>query len=200
MNQYEPELVVLMDEILLNPNKRGELFNKIGQAHLKQLDERPLEEKVYSILEYFCLKAENWKGSLMIPEFYKFNKTKNVPKDISYAIKEYFMWSVLYPSEADNYFNHHDNGDIIVVSNPKVRITSKDTVKDVYKSSIGKEKLVPVKLAPDFKIKSGFTVSQKSSILNACIVGLITIPEYLKAKKTVVKAVEKTVKKVKKTK
>lgn len=180
MQQYEPELIILMDEILSSPHKRGELFHKIGQEYLKKLDDRPLEEKVYSILEYFCIKPENWKGSLMIPDFYKFNKTKNVPKDIWYTIKEYFMWSVLYPSEADNYFKNDENGNIVITNDPKVRITSKDTVKDVYKSSLGKEKFVPVKLPSDFKIKSGFTVSQKSSILNACIVGLIVMPDCLK--------------------
>ena len=180
MHQYEPELITLMDEVITNPQKRGELFHQIGQEYLKKLDDRVLEEKVYSILEYFCVTPENWKGSLMLPEFYKFNKTKNVPKDIWYTIKEYFMWSVLYPNEADNYFTHDENGNILITSNPKVRITSKDTVKDVYKSSLGKEKFVPVKLSSDFKIKSGFIVSQKSSILNACIVGLIAIPDYVK--------------------
>ena len=82
----------------------------------------------------------------------------------------------MYNKEIDEYFTQEENGSITVKANPKIRIVSKDTTKDVYKSELGKMKLIPVKYSLNTKIKSGFTLGQKSDILNACIVGLLQEP------------------------
>ncbi len=176
--------------------QRKDIFYQIGQEYLKDLHDRELEETYYEIFQLILKHEKLWKGSLLVPEYYRQDKINNTFKDMWYTIKDYIAWCILYPNEVELYFKHDLNGKIEVLENPKLRIIDKDNIKQVYKSELGKRIMVPVKKERSFKIDSGFTLGQKDSILTVTVAGLLQLPEYLK--KTIDKTQEKATKKRKK--
>lgn len=163
-----------------NITKRKDIFYQIGQEHLKSLHDRELEETYYEIFQLILKNEKLWKGALLVPDYYRQDKTNNTFKDMWYTLKDYIAWCILYPNEVELYFKHDVNGKIEVLENPKVRIIDKDNIKQVYKSELGKRIMVPVKKERSFKIESGFTLGQKDAILTVTVAGLLKLPEYLK--------------------
>lgn len=162
-----------------NPEMRSELFFKIGQQFLKPLDGRELEEKTFEIFKFMIQHDKEWKGSLLMPEYYRQDKVNSNFRDMWYTVKDYIAWCIFYPQEVSQNFKHEDNGNISIVANPKVRIMDKDNTKQVYKSKLGESMLVPVKKDRSFQIPSGFTLGQKDSILTVVVAGLLKLPESL---------------------
>lgn len=176
-----------------NIKKRKELFFKIGQQYLLNLKDRELEEKTFEVFQLIIKHEKDWKGDIFIPEYYRMHKNQSVFKDMWYTLRDYFSWCVLYPDEVDNYFQHDKTGKIQVLENPKVRIMDKDNFKQVSKTENGKQIIVNVKKEKTFVIKSGFTLSQKDSILNVCVAGLLAANP--NEKKKVEKPAKKSTKK-----
>ena len=134
MGKIMDELEMMIIDCANNVEKRKDLIYQIGQTFLKPLYDRELEEKTYAIFQLILKHENQWKGGIMIPLYYRQNKTQNTFKDIWYTLRDYFAWCVLYPKEVDLYFKHDENGKIEILENPKVRITEKDNIKQVYKS------------------------------------------------------------------
>lgn len=183
------EITQQLDKIIKDPTQRMETFFNLGQSYLLPLNERALQEAVVQMWQYCCDNEKDWVGGLMVPELYRVYKNENRPKDIYYTIKDFFMWCVLYPKEVEQYFIQYPDGKLETKTNPVIRLISRDTTKDVYKSELGKMMLVPVKVALSTKLSSqtGFTVGQKNDIVDACLVGLLQKPMTIKKPEVEVK-------------
>lgn len=192
MKKLNTELENILIEAIENPEKRTKSFYEIGQKFLKPLQNRSLQEETYSIFEYMLEHANKWKSNLILPEDYRRSKEEIVFADIWFTVRDYFAWCVLYPDEVDQYFFMDENGQVQILSNPKVKILDKENKKDVYKSELGKQVLMQVKKDRSTLIKSGFTLGQKDEILTVCLVGLISLAhEYNSVKKVVKKVTAK---------
>lgn len=167
------ELENIIIECSKNVKKRKELFFKIGQEFLKPLKDRELEEKTFEVFQLIIKHAKDWKGQILLPEYYRIDKKKSIFKDIWYTLRDYVAWCILYPNEVDTYFKHDKSGKEEILLNPKVRIIDKDNTKQVAKIENGKNVVVNVKKERTFVIESGFSLSQKDSILNVCVAGLL---------------------------
>lgn len=164
----------------INPELRNDLFFQIGQKFLKPLNGRELEEKTFEIFQHIIKHDKEWKGSLLLPEYYRQDKVNSNFRDMWYTIKDYIAWCILYPQEVEQNFKYEKNGNIEIIENPKVRILDKDNTKQVYKSKLGETMLVPVKKDRSFQINSGFTLGQKDSILTVVVAGLLKLPDAYK--------------------
>lgn len=169
----ENDLEKIIVECAKNIKKRKELFFKIGQDFLKPLKDRALEEKTFEIFQLIIKHEKDWKGEVLIPEYYRLDKKKSIFKDIWYTLRDYIAWCILYPEEVDNYFKHDKSGKVEILLNPKVRIIDKDNTKQVTKTENGKVVNVNVKKERTFVIISGFTLEQKDTILSICVAGLL---------------------------
>lgn len=172
MYKIPEPLEALYKEVMTTPDKRASVINKIAQEYLKPLQGQELHEAVYYMLDYFCKHEKEWKGNLMIPEFYRANKKELISKDIWYPIKEFFMWAALYPDELEQQFIMNSDGSVSAVGDSKIRIVTKEVKKEVIREG-GKYQTREIRPSLESKIKSGFTQEQKGRILDACIVGLV---------------------------
>lgn len=179
--KIENDVNIKMEDLIIEcakyPEKRNEIFEKLGQKILKPLSSRELEEKTFEVFQLILKHEKQWKGFLLVPLYYRQDKVNSNYRDVWYTLKEYIAWCFLYPSEVDEYFNHNQDGSVEIIQNPKVRIMDKDNIKQVYKNEAGKTILVNVKKEKNVEIASGFTLGQKDSILNVIVAGLIKLPE-----------------------
>jgi len=159
-----------------NPEKRASIFYELGQNWLKPLFDRDLEEAVFSIFNFLLVNKEQWKTTLMTPEHYRRDTSRDVFGDINYTVRDYFSWCVLYPEEVDTYFKNDAQGNVVVKENPKIRILDKDNKKEVYKTELGKRLLIEVKKDRETLIETGFSLGQKDTLLTVCLVGLMALP------------------------
>lgn len=182
--QNSKDIEKLFKEILKKPLTRKDNFYKFGQEYLLVLKGRALEEAVHSMWLYFCEHHEEWKGTFTIPELYWRGSNKIEPATLYYTIKEHFMWSVLYPTEVDNFFKVDKNGHIEPIGDQKIRIVSKEVRHIQTKDEQGRFTYKDIKPALTDKLESGFTIEQKNSIINTCLVGLLAEVKTFKTEKS----------------
>lgn len=151
--------------ILKEPTQRQHLFYLYGQHELLPLKEKELQEKVSQFWEQVLIHHKQWKGNLLVSQFYRVSKKTISKRDIFYNVKEDFMWCCLYNKA--NYFSYDEKGDIHLKEKALERIVNIDTT---YKN----EKGVIVKDKSDKKtIATGFTLLQRSIIIDITMIGII---------------------------
>lgn len=183
MQTTSKDVEKLLKEILNKPLSRKEKFYQLGQEQFLPLQGRALEESVYSMWLYFCENHAQWKGTFSIPDFYWKGSTKVEPATLFYNIKEYFMWSVLYPNEVDNFFKIDKEGHVKPIGDQKIRIVSKEVKHIEMRDEQGKVSYKDIKPALTDKLESGFTIEQKNHIINTCLVGLLAEVKTFKTEK-----------------
>lgn len=183
--QLEQELIFKLDDIILNKTNRHEAFFEIGQQYLINLNSRPLFLKVVSIFDYFLKNEKKWVGQdFIVPEIYQANRHTSkeiVFRDMTYYVREDFMWSTLYKKY--NYIQYDDNGTASLHEKPEIRITEMNMEKKYSKNEHGG--LITTNVKPDLhkKLPTGFTVAQSNEIINAALVGYMTEEKAYKKEK-----------------
>jgi hypothetical protein len=160
--------------IFSNPSIRAKTLYEFGQKYLKNLDGLPLQEKTYALFQYILDKREDWKGDMLVPLAYRQTVTIGI-NSISYSLREFIGWSILYPKEVDNYFGFDEDGNVLIKEIPILRLVDKDKYKIVKKVVKDKEISVKAKKDLDTSLKSGFSLFQKEDILNIVIACFIEI-------------------------
>lgn len=171
--ELSEDLTKLLDKIILNQVNRNEAFYKLGQEYLLSLRKRELFLEVVSIFDYFLKNKDKWIGKdFIVPEIYRTNRhtTQEVVfRDITYYIREAFMWSTLYNQH--DYINFNEEGVAFLNKKPEIRITEMNMEKKYTKNEHGG--LIATNVKPDLnkKLPSGFTVEQSHEVINAALVG-----------------------------
>jgi hypothetical protein len=184
----EADLKEILDKIIMNSVNRNESFYEIGQKYLLGLNHRPLFLKVVSIFDYFLKNEKKWVGkSFIVPEIYQANRhtTKEIVfRDMTYYVREDFMWSVLYKKY--DYIKYDETGTAYLNEKPEVRITEMNMEKKYSKNEHGG--LITTNVKPELskKLPTGFTVAQSNEIINAALVGYMVEEKAYKNEKKVV--------------
>lgn len=173
--ELNSELKILLDKIILNEKNRNETFYEIGQKYLLKLSKRELFLETVNIFEYFLQNREKWVGeNFIVPELYQSNRhtTKEIVfRDMTYYVRESFMWSVLY--QKYEYIQYDEKGTAYLNKKPEVRITEMNMEKKYSKNEHGGLITTNVKPDPSKKLTTGFTVAQANEIINAALVGYL---------------------------
>jgi len=154
--------------IFLDSSIRAKTLYQFGQKYLKNLNNIAIQEKIYALFQYILENKESWNGEILVPLLYRHPGPLNI-NSISYPIREFIGWSILYPKDVDNYFGFNEDGNILIKENPILRLVDKDKYKIVKKIVKYKEVSVKAKKDADTTLKSGFSLSQKEDILNVII-------------------------------
>ncbi len=170
-------------EIFSDHSIRAKTLYQFGQKYLKILDDIALQEKVYALFQYILDNKENWKGEILLPVAYRPSGKLEI-NSISYPIREFIGWSILYPKEVDTYFGFNEEGEILIKENPVLRLVDKDKYKLVKKLVKDKETKVKAKKDGETSIKSGYSLSQKENILNIVIACYVEV-DFSKEKKVI---------------
>ena len=160
--------------IFSEPSIRAKTLYEFGQKYLKILDGIPLQEKTYALFQYILDKKDDWKGDMLLPLAYRHTTTLGI-NSISYSLREFIGWSILYPKEVDTYFGFDTNGNVLIKEIPILRLVDKDKYKLVKKIVKDKEVSVKAKKDLDTSLKSGFSLFQKEDILNIVIACYIEV-------------------------
>lgn len=160
--------------IFLDPTIRARTLYEFGQQYLKNLNGIPLQEKTYALFQYILDKKEDWKGDMLVPLAYRHTVTLEI-NSITYSLREFIGWSILYPKEVDTYFEFDINGNVLIKEIPILRLVDKDKYKIVKKIVKNKELSVKAKKELDTSLNSGFSLFQKDDILNIVIACYIEV-------------------------
>lgn len=156
-----------IDIIQQSPFQRQQAFYDLGQEVLLPLQEQNLANKVFEFWSTLILEHDKWKGALLLPEIYRSNRGEPPLKitDMNYSIKEDFWWCCLY--KKFNYFSYNEHGNINALEQPKTRLVYLDSQVKNSKGVLVKDKNIKK------KISTGFTLEQRSIIIDVTMVGLI---------------------------